>query len=236
MASSSGLRTASLTQPRWPSPSARPLAYNPLSLYGSAGLGTTHLLQAVADFVRDKNPHFRIRYVSTETLLNDLVDSIRNRTKRAFRRKYRETPNLLLVDVQFVEGKEGFQEELFHTFNALFETGRQIVLACDRSPDHIATIEDGLRTRFKWSLITDVQPPYLETRLAILRKKAERETTPVPHEVLAFIAEAITANVRSLRAPSSASLRSQRSSRNHYRPRWPGACSPTCSPSTSRAA
>jgi chromosomal replication initiator protein len=175
------------------------LAYNPLFIYGDAGLGKTHLLQAVAHFVRENYPNFLIRYVTSETFLNDYVDSIRNRTQEAFRRKYRNTPDVLLVDdIQFVEGKEGFQEELFHTFNALYETGRQIVLTSDRSPDHIATLEDRLRTRFKWGLITDIQPPDLETRLAILRKKAERETTPVPHEVLAFIAEAITDNIREL--------------------------------------
>jgi chromosomal replication initiator protein len=175
------------------------LAYNPLFIYGDAGLGKTHLLQAVADFVRENYPNFLIRYVTSETFLNDYVDSIRNRTQEAFRRKYRDTPDVLLVDdIQFVEGKEGFQEELFHTFNALYETGRQIVLTSDRSPDHIATLEDRLRTRFKWGLITDIQPPDLETRLAILRKKAERETSPVPHEVLAFIAEAITDNIREL--------------------------------------
>jgi chromosomal replication initiator protein len=175
------------------------IAYNPLFIYGDAGLGKTHLLQAVAHFVRENYPNFLIRYVTSETFLNDYVESIRNRTADAFRKKYRDTPDVLLVDdIQFVEGKEGFQEELFHTFNALYETGRQIVLTSDRGPDHIATLEDRLRTRFKWGLITDIQPPDLETRLAILRKKAERETTPVPHEVLAFIAEAITDNIREL--------------------------------------
>jgi chromosomal replication initiator protein len=175
------------------------LAYNPLFIYGDAGLGKTHLLQAVAHFVRENYPNFLIRYVTSETFLNDYVESIRNRTQDAFRRKYRDTPDVLLVDdIQFVEGKEGFQEELFHTFNALYETSRQIVLTSDRSPDHIATLEDRLRTRFKWGLITDIQPPDLETRLAILRKKAERETADVPHEVLEFIAESITDNIREL--------------------------------------
>ncbi len=139
------------------------LAYNPLFIYGDAGLGKTHLLQAVADFVRENYPNFLIRYVTSETFLNDYVDSIRNRTQDAFRRKYRDTPDVLLVDdIQFVEGKEGFQEELFHTFNALYETGRQIVLTSDRGPDHIATLQDRLRTRFKWGLITDIQPPDLD--------------------------------------------------------------------------
>jgi chromosomal replication initiator protein len=175
------------------------LAYNPLFIYGDAGLGKTHLLQGIAHFVRENYPNFLIRYVTSETFLNDYVESIRNRTQDAFRRKYRDTPDVLLIDdIQFVEGKEGMQEELFHTFNALYETSRQIVLTSDRSPDHIATLEDRLRTRFKWGLITDIQPPDLETRLAILRKKAERETADVPHEVLAFIAESITDNIREL--------------------------------------
>jgi chromosomal replication initiator protein len=175
------------------------LAYNPLFIYGDAGLGKTHLLQAVAHFVRENYPNFLIRYVTSETFLNDFVESIRRGTQDAFRRKYRDTPDVLLVDdIQFVEGKEGFQEELFHTFNALYETSRQIVLTSDRSPDHIATLEDRLRTRFKWGLITDIQPPDLETRLAILQKKAERETADVPREVLEFIAESITDNIREL--------------------------------------
>ena len=175
------------------------LAYNPLFIYGDAGLGKTHLLQAIVQFVRENYPAFEIRYVSSEAFLNDYVDSIRNRTTEAFRKRYREVPDLLLIDdIQFVEGKEGFQEEFFHTFNALYETGRQIVLTSDRSPDHIATLEERLRSRFKWGLITDIQPPDLETRLAILRKKAERETVQIPHEVLAFIAESITDNIREL--------------------------------------
>jgi chromosomal replication initiator protein len=175
------------------------LTYNPLFIYGDAGLGKTHLLQAVAHFVRENYPNFLIRYVTSETFLNDYVESIRYSTQDAFRRKYRDTPDVLLVDdIQFVEGKEGFQEEFFHTFNTLYETSRQIVMTSDRSPDHIATLEDRLRTRFKWGLITDIQPPDFETRLAILRKKAEREAVDIPHEVLEFIAESITDNIREL--------------------------------------
>lgn len=173
-------------------------AYNPLFIYGDAGLGKTHLLQAVGHFIRENYRNLVVRYVTSEAFLNDYVDSIRNRTQEAFRRRYRDPDVLLVDDIQFVEGKEGFQEELFHTFNALYESGRQIVLTSDRSPDHIATLEDRLRTRFKWGLLTDIQPPDLETRLAILRKKAERETTPIPHEVLEFIAESITDNIREL--------------------------------------
>ena len=175
------------------------LTYNPLFIYGDAGLGKTHLLQAVAHFVRENYPNFLIRYVTSETFLNDYVESIRYSTQDAFRRKYRDTPDVLLVDdIQFVEGKEGFQEEFFHTFNTLYETSRQIVMTSDRSPDHIATLEDRLRTRFKWGLITDIQPPDLETRLAILRNKAERDEVEVPSEALEFIATKVSTNIREL--------------------------------------
>ncbi len=175
------------------------LAYNPLFIYGDAGLGKTHLLQAAAHFVRENYSNLRIRYVSSEAFLNDFVESIRNRTGDAFRKRYRATVDVLLVDdIQFLEGKEGFQEEFFHTFNALYESSRQIVMTSDRPPDNIATLEDRLRSRFRWGLITDIQPPDLETRIAILRKKAERETTSMPHDVLEFIATHITDNIREL--------------------------------------
>jgi chromosomal replication initiator protein len=175
------------------------LAYNPLFIYGDAGLGKTHLLQAAAHFVRENYSDLRIRYVSSEAFLNDYVESIRNRTGDAFRKRYRSTVDVLLVDdIQFLEGKEGFQEEFFHTFNALYESSRQIVMTSDRPPDNIATLEDRLRSRFRWGLITDIQPPDLETRIAILRKKAERETTSMPHDVLEFIATHITDNIREL--------------------------------------
>ena len=174
----------------------RPAAsYNPLFIYGGAGLGKTHLLQAIANYVRVTYPTYTIRYVSTETFLNEFVDSIRNSTSAEFKRRYRERDLLLVDDIQFMEGKEGLQEEFFHTFNELYEANRQIVLSSDRPPDAISTLEERLRSRFKMGLITDIQPPDVETRLAILRKKSGGN---VPAEVLEFIATNITNNIREL--------------------------------------
>jgi len=140
----------------------------------------------------------RVRYVSTETFMNDFVDAIRNSSQSSFKRRYRDCDVLLVDDIQFMEGKEGLQEEFFHTFNTLYEGSRQIVLSSDRHPRSIATLEDRLRSRFEWGLITDVQPPELETRLAILRKKAEGEPTPIPDEVLELIAANVRDNIREL--------------------------------------
>jgi chromosomal replication initiator protein len=173
-------------------------SYNPLFVYGQAGLGKTHLLQAIAQYVRDNYPTYQVRYISTETLLNEFVDAIRKNEQPEFKRRYREIDVLLVDDIQFMEGKEQLQEEFFHTFNALHEAQRQIVLSSDRPPDNIATLEDRLRTRFKMGLITDIQPPDFETRLAILRKKAEQAASFVPPEVLNYIAEHITYNIREL--------------------------------------
>lgn len=173
-------------------------SYNPLFIYGSAGLGKTHLLQAIGWYVHAHYAHYEVRYVSTETFLNEYVDAIRTNTTAAFKRRYRDVDVLLIDDIQFMEGKEGLQEEFFHTFNSLHGANKQIVISSDRMPDAIPTLEDRLRGRFRWGLITDIQPPDLETRLAILRNKAERDNTPLPADVLDFIASNITSNIREL--------------------------------------
>ncbi|MEY4391943.1 MAG: chromosomal replication initiator protein DnaA [Actinomycetota bacterium] len=173
-------------------------SYNPLFIYGSAGLGKTHLLQAIGWYVHAHYAHYEVRYVSTETFLNEYVDAIRTNSTAAFKRRYREIDVLLIDDIQFIEGKEGLQEEFFHTFNSLHGANKQIVITSDRTPDAIPTLEDRLRGRFRWGLITDIQLPDVETRLAILRNKAERDNTPLPSDVLEFIASNITSNIREL--------------------------------------
>jgi chromosomal replication initiator protein len=173
-------------------------SYNPLFIYGDSGLGKTHLLHAIGHYGVDNFPGMRIRYVSTETFMNDFVDAIRNNSQTSFKRRYRECDVLLVDDIQFMEGKEGLQEEFFHTFNWLYEGSKQIVLSSDRHPRSIATLEDRLRSRFEWGLTTDVQPPELETRLAILRKKADGEPVPIPGEVLELIATHVRDNIREL--------------------------------------
>jgi chromosomal replication initiator protein len=173
-------------------------SYNPLFIYGAAGLGKTHLLHAIGHYVHQNYALHEVRYVSTETFLNEYVDAIRTSTTAAFKRRYREVDVLMIDDIQFMEGKEGLQEEFFHTFNSLHSANKQIVISSDRMPDAIPTLEDRLRGRFRWGLITDIQPPDLETRLAILRNKAERDGAPIPSEILEFIATNITNNIREL--------------------------------------
>ena len=169
-------------------------SYNPLFIYGDAGLGKTHLLQAIGNYVLENYPTYRVRYVTSEQFLSEFVDSIRGGTNEAFKRRYRDIDVLLVDDIQFLEGKKETQEEFFHTFNHLHQSNRQIVLSSDRAPDAIPTLEDRLRTRFVMGLLTDVQPPDVETRLAILRKKADDESPTVPEDVLQFIAVNINDN------------------------------------------
>jgi len=175
-------------------------SYNPLFIYGDAGLGKTHLLQAVGNYVTAHYPTYRVQYVSSETFMNRFVEAIRNKQLQEFKDRYRKNDVLLVDDIQFMEGKEGLQEEFFHTFNSIQQDGGQIVLTSDRSPDSISTLEDRLRSRFKMGLVTHIQPPDVETRLAILSKKAEQTPSgiQVPDDVLLFIAESITDNIREL--------------------------------------
>lgn len=176
-------------------------AYNPLFIYGGAGLGKTHLLQAIASYVRSSYPHLRVKYVTSEQFTNDFIKSIGDRDKNrteGFRRAYRENDVLLIDDIQFIQGKETTQTEFFHTFNTLREAGKQIVMTSDRPPAEIGNIEERLRTRFGWGLIADIQPPDLETRIAILRRKADMARLAAPDDVLAFIAERLSSNIREL--------------------------------------
>ncbi len=173
-------------------------SYNPLFIYGSAGLGKTHLLRAIEHYVNDVYPDLRVLYISTEQFLNEFVDAIRNSSNNEFKRRYRQIDVLLVDDIQFLAGKDGLQEEFFHTFNELYGSGRQIVLSSDRPPDAIPTLEERLRSRFMMGLLTDIQPPDVETRMAILHKKADRDGYFIPSEVSEFIATNITSNIREL--------------------------------------
>lgn len=173
-------------------------SYNPLFIYGSAGLGKTHILRAIEHFINDLEPQKKVLYVSTETFLNEFVDSIKNSSGNDFKRRYRQIDVLLVDDIQFIEGKDRLQEELFHTFNDLYGSNRQIVLSSDRPPDAIPTLEERLRSRFMMGLLTDIQPPDIETRMAILRKKAERDQIALPNDVSEFIAANIVNNIREL--------------------------------------
>ena len=173
-------------------------AYNPLFLYGNSGLGKTHLMHSIGHFILDRNPQAKVLYVTSETFTNELINSIQNNKNVEFRNKYRNIDVLMIDDIQFISKKEGTQEEFFHTFNALYESNKQIIISSDRPPKEIKTLEDRLRSRFEWGLIADVQPPDYETRIAILKKKAERDNLTVPDDVMAYIAKNIASNIREL--------------------------------------
>jgi chromosomal replication initiator protein len=174
-------------------------AYNPLFIYGGTGLGKTHLLQAIAQYVAEHNSGLSVRYVTSETFMNDFINSLRDKRIEGFKQRYRTYDLLLIDDVQFFEHKERIQEEFFHTFNSLYEAGSQICMSSDRPPREIATLEERLRSRFEWGLITDIQPPDLETRIAILRKKVKTDGIHVSDaQVLTFIASRVSTNIREL--------------------------------------
>jgi chromosomal replication initiator protein len=174
-------------------------AYNPLFIYGSTGLGKTHLLQAIGHYVGQHSRRLTMRYVTSETFMNDFIDSLRDKRIEGFKRRYRNYDVLLVDDIQFFEGKERIQEEFFHTFNSLYEGGAQIIISSDRPPREIATLEERLRSRFEWGLLTDIQAPDLETRIAILRKKVNTEGIAVTDpQVLTFIAGRVSSNIREL--------------------------------------
>jgi chromosomal replication initiator protein len=173
-------------------------AYNPLFVYGGVGLGKTHLMQAIGNFIVSGSPKTKVIYLSSEEFMNQLINAIQTRNTSRFRDKYRNVDILLIDDIHFIAGKESTQEEFFHTFNTLYDSHRQIVISSDRPPKEIASLENRLVSRFQWGLVADIQAPDLETRIAILRKKIERESVTIPDDVIPFIASEIKTNIREL--------------------------------------
>ncbi len=173
-------------------------SYNPLFIYGGVGLGKTHLMQAIGAHIFKHNAHLRVTYISSEKFTNQLISAIQHRSTSEFRQRYRNVDVLLIDDIHFIAGKESTQEEFFHTFNALYDAHKQIVLSSDRFPKDIPTLEERLVSRFEWGLVTDIQPPDLETRIAILKKKAEQNSIGVPDDVIYFMADKIRLNIREL--------------------------------------